>query len=159
MVDYLTPEKRSANMSRIRSTGTRPEERLYAAVRDSLGHRWRIDRNVNSLPGRPDLVIPSLQLIIFVDGCFYHCCPLHGHMPLSNQDYWIPKLQRNVRRDRTNRRKLRQLGYSVWRFWEHDFKKYGVGAAERRLERELKRRIANRSSGHGHLGSERKSLG
>jgi len=78
-------------MSRIRSSGTAPEERLYQAVRDALGHRWRIDRNVTSMLGRPDVVIPPLQLAIFADGCFFHGCPEHYRPPLSNRDYWVPK--------------------------------------------------------------------
>jgi DNA mismatch endonuclease (patch repair protein) len=129
-------------MSRIRCSGTKPEAKLYTAVRAVLGHRWRIDQNVNSLPGRPDIVIPSLRLIIFVDGCFYHSCPKHGHRPLSNQEYWGPKLDKNVRRDRTNRRKLRALGYSVLRFWEHDFKATALPSTYNRLQQQLQRRVA-----------------
>ena len=120
MGDIYTPEKRSEIMSRIRSSGTVPEERLFALVRLALGHRWRIDRNRNDLPGRPDIVVPSLMLVIFADGCFYHCCPIHGHIPKSNVRYWRGKLEHNARRDRANHRSLRKMGYAVWRFWEHD---------------------------------------
>lgn len=141
MADIFSMEKRSAIMSRIRSTGSKPEERLYAAVRSVLGHRWRIDRNNNGLPGRPDIMIPSLDLIIFLDGCFYHSCPSHGHIPKSNADYWGPKLEKNALRDRRNRRKLRELGFSVWRFWEHDFKTRPADKALRRLERSLIARV------------------
>jgi DNA mismatch endonuclease (patch repair protein) len=109
-------------MSRIRSAGTAPEARLYLCVRTILGGRWRIDMNVRALPGQPDIVVPRLRLAIFADGCFYHCCPRHGHYPKSNRGYWAPKLEHNQRRDRINRRALRRLGYKVWRFWEHDLK-------------------------------------
>lgn len=142
MADLFSPEKRSMIMSRIRSTGSKPEERLYEAIRSVLGHRWRIDRNVQTLPGRPDFVIPTLRMIIFLDGCFYHSCPIHGHQPKTNTEYWGPKLARNVRRDRKNRRALRKMGYSVWRFWEHDFKGRGSSVASRRLERILSKRVA-----------------
>ena|SRR5690554_303281 len=121
MADVFSPSKRSEVMSRIRSTGSRPEQRLYEAVRAVLGHRWRIDRNVSGMPGRPDIVIPNLNLAIFLDGCFFHLCPKHGRIPDSNRDYWEPKLLGNVRRDARSRRALRRMGFAVWRFWEHDF--------------------------------------
>lgn len=146
MADVFTPEKRSEVMSRIRSTGSKPEERLFVAVRAALGHRWRIDRNVKALPGCPDIVIPSLRTVIFLDGCFYHCCPVHGHIPKSNTDYWAPKLAKNVKRDRVNRRELRRLGYSVWRYWEHDFRARPSQRAVRRLYSQLHRKLKEKLS-------------
>lgn len=122
MADIFSTEKRSAIMSRIRCAGTTPERRLHAIVREIVGPRRRVQRNVTSLPGRPDIVIPSSRLIIFADGCFYHCCPAHGHAPKSNQEYWTIKLARNVRYASSSTRKLRAMGYSVWRVWEHDLK-------------------------------------
>src|SRR5689334_14554597 len=119
MADVFDSRKRSAVMSRIRSKGTSVEEALYCLIRNFLGQRWRIDRNVAGLPGCPDVVIPGLRLAIFADGCFYHGCPQHGHIPKSNQGYWAPKLARNRSRDNSRRRALRRLGYSVWRVWEH----------------------------------------
>jgi DNA mismatch endonuclease, patch repair protein len=120
MADMYSREKRSDIMSRIRSKGTKTEETLYRGVRAILGRRRRIDRNCAFLPGKPDLFIPSFGLAIFVDGCFYHGCPLHGHIPKSNAEYWAPKIERNMARDTSTRRKLRRIGYRVWRFWEHD---------------------------------------
>lgn len=147
MADVFTREKRSEIMSRIRSRGTAPELRLYALIREILGPRWRVHLNVRGLPGQPDAMIPRLRLIIFADGCFYHNCPRHGHHPKSNRSYWDPKLVRNVRRDAANRRKLRMLGYSVWRFWEHDFKNPTIARTFRLLERRLDRILANRQGG------------
>src|SRR6266852_9488783 len=106
-------------MSRIRSKGTMVEEALYSIVRESIGGRRRIDRNVSGLPGRPDIVIPYLRLAIFANGCFYHCCSQHGHTPKSNRAYWAPKLANNSKRDGLNRARLRRLGFSVWTIWEH----------------------------------------
>jgi len=141
MADVFTPEKRSEIMSRIRSSGTTPEARLYASVRQALGGRWRIDKNVRTLPGQPDVVVPSLHPVIFADGCFYHGCPEHGHMPKSNLDYWLPKLVRNRRRDRTNRRVLRRMGFAVWSFWEHELKGRSMTRTHLVLERKLKARL------------------
>lgn len=110
-------------------------------VLEALDGRWRIDSNVRELPGRPDVVVPSLRLAIFVDGCFFHRCPQHGRIPDSNVEYWKPKLEGNTVRDARDRRKLRRMGYAVWRFWEHDFKTLTALESTRTV---LHRRIAVR---------------
>ena len=110
-------------MARIRSSGTTPEQRLYQAVRAALGYRWRIDRNIRALPGCPDVVIPSLRLVIFADGCFFHGCPKHYRAPLSNTEYWVPKIAGNIARDKARQATLEADGWSVWRVWEHDLTK------------------------------------
>ncbi|MYK68781.1 MAG: very short patch repair endonuclease [Gammaproteobacteria bacterium] len=129
MTDIFDPDKRSQIMSRIRSTGTAPEAMLYQIVRLSLGHRWRIRRNARDLPGQPDIVVPTLSLAIFADGCFFHQCPDHGRIPDTNRSYWETKLAGNVRRDAENREKLRKLGYSVWRYWEPGLARLGAVTA------------------------------
>lgn len=144
MADIYSPEKRSRIMAGIRSTGTCPEERLYGMVRGALGHRWKIERNVRALPGQPDIVIPSLRIAIFLDGCFYHCCPLHGHIPKSNRAYWAPKLERNLRRDRMSVRALRQIGFGAWRIWEHEISDSARERFCRGLERKLRARASQR---------------
>lgn len=144
MADIFTKRKRSKIMSHIRSTGLQPEKKLYEIVRAAIGYRWRIDQNVSELPGQPDLVIPSLDLIIFADGCFFHGCPIHGHMPKSNQAYWSLKLDGNRRRDRRNNIRLRRLGYSVWRVWEHDLKGHALERTTQKIAKRLHRRISQK---------------
>jgi DNA mismatch endonuclease (patch repair protein) len=122
MADIFSASKRSEIMSQIRSVGTTPERRLYVLVRETLGARWRIDLNTRALPGQPDVFIPSLRLVLFADGCFYHGCPRHGHQPKSNRKYWLPKLARNRKRDSENRKALRAMGCRVWAFWEHELR-------------------------------------
>jgi len=141
MADVFTPEKRSEIMSRIRSSGTTPESRLCAAVREALGRRWRIDMNVRTLRGQPDVVVPGLRLAIFADGCFYHGCPEHGHVPKSNVGYWLPKLVRNRRRDRASRRALRRMSFAVWRLWEHELRGRRMARTQLVLARRLKARL------------------
>ncbi len=141
MADIFRPRKRSEIMSRIRSTGTAPERLLFRLVREAIGGRRRIARNVRTLPGQPDILIPSFRLVIFAHGCFYHNCPRHGHQPKSNRQYWSPKLAKNAQRDLQNTRKLRALGYAVWRLWEHDFKPSRLEATGRLLKRRLERRL------------------
>ena len=144
MADVFTREKRSDVMSRIRSDGTRIEDRLFQIVREALGYRWRINRNVGHLPGKPDVVVPSLAVAVFADGCFFHYCPQHGRIPDSNREYWEPKLRRNVSRDLSNRRKLRLMGFAVWRVWEHNLRVRDL----ERTQAILGRRFTKRRSIH-----------
>jgi len=140
VADIFSAEKRSQIMSKIRSSGTKPELRLCEMAQALLGRRWRIDQNVRDLPGQPDVVIPALRMALFADGCFYHCCPKHGHMPKSRREYWVPKLANNLKRDTLNERYLRRKGYSVRRFWEHDLKGTRINVTVARLARILLRR-------------------
>ena len=151
MADIFTTAKRSEVMSRIRSCGTTPEASLYACLRKVLGSRRRVDKNVQGLPGQPDVLIPSLRLVIFADGCFYHSCPQHKHLPKSNRKYWTPKLRRNRNRDKMNRKALRKMGFTVWSFWEHDLKKSKLERTTLRLQRRLSTMMLERK-GHGSDG-------
>jgi DNA mismatch endonuclease (patch repair protein) len=147
MADIFSRAKRSEIMSRIRSRGTGPEQQLYALVRKILGWRRRVELNAPGLPGQPDVVIPSLRLAIFADGCFYHGCPRHGHVPKSNVAYWEPKIARTLERDRRNRSALRRQGYAVWRVWEHDLRTTILPRTAARLTRHLRSR-PSRAAGH-----------
>ena len=139
MADVFSKKKRSEVMARIRASGTRIEDVLFRAVTGASGPRRRVIRNAKALPGHPDVVIPSLKVAIFADGCFYHGCPRHGRVPQSNVDYWLPKLQGNMTRDRRNRKMLRRRGYSVWRFWEHDLEGLRAVRTEKTIHRRLER--------------------
>lgn len=140
MADIFEPQKRSEVMSRIRSTGTGPENRLYQLVSQLLREDTLLERNVRNMPGQPDILIPDLKLVLFADGCFYHGCPQHGHIPKTNVDYWGPKLARTRLRDSRNRRALRTFGYGVWAIWEHDLRASRMSALAERLERRLRAR-------------------
>jgi DNA mismatch endonuclease (patch repair protein) len=69
---------------------------------------------------RPDIVFTRRKVAVFVDGCFWHCCPEHLARPKSNVEYWTAKLARNVQRDRSNDELLRAHGWQSLRFWEHE---------------------------------------
>ena len=108
-------------MSHIRSTNSKPE----AIVRKYLfaqGFRYR--KNVRKMPGCPDIVLPKYKTVIFVNGCFWHKhdCPRFV-WPSSNQEYWVPKIQRNVERDMRNASALQGLGWNVITVWECELKK------------------------------------
>ena len=120
MADKFSKEVRSRIMSAIRSKNTKPEVKLRKAL-FAEGHRFRIHYK---LLGSPDIVFPGKRVAIFVDGCFWHMCPKHGHLPKSNKAFWRKKLERNVSRDKRYDRKLRMEGWKVIHVWEHDLK-YG----------------------------------
>lgn len=111
-MDNLSRSERSENMRSIRSGDTSPEWRVRRIVH-SMGFRYRL--HVRDLPGCPDLVFPRLRKIVLVHGCFWHP---HGdcrysHIPKSNLDYWLPKLERNRARDKRNIAALRRMGWKV----------------------------------------------
>ena len=121
MADNHSKEVRSMNMSRIRSTNSKPEE-IVRKYLFSKGFRYR--KNVKKLPGCPDIVLPKYKTVIFVNGCFWHKhdCPRFV-WPSSNQEYWKPKILRNVEQDKNNCRELSSKGWNVITIWECELKK------------------------------------
>jgi DNA mismatch endonuclease, patch repair protein len=108
-------------MRAIRRTNTKPEIALRSALH-RLGYRFRKDFRID-LPEtrvRPDIVFTAHKVAVFVDGCFWHCCPEHGQKPATNEWYWSPKLLRNVERDQFVTAALTAAGWSVVRIWEHE---------------------------------------
>ena len=106
-------------MARIRSKSTKPEMIVRKLVH-GLGYRYRLHRK--DLPGKPDMVFPRRKKIILINGCFWHQhddpkCKI-ARIPKSRKEYWIPKLQRNVERDRKQIEELQRLGWDVLVIWE-----------------------------------------
>lgn len=120
MTDVLTPEQRKLNMSRIRSKNTSPELiiRKMLFSRGIKGYRIHYD-----LPGKPDITFIRKRIVIFIDGCFWHRCPIDFQEPESKKGFWIKKINSNVARDKEVNKKLESLGWCVVRFWEHEVKK------------------------------------
>ena len=118
MVDVFTKSKRSQVMSAIRGRGNKKTElRLISIMRQHRLKGWRRNR---PLFGRPDFVFPKLRLAVFVDGCFWHCCPIHSVNPKSNSKFWQDKFQTNKARDHLVNKTLKQAGWKVLRIWEHE---------------------------------------
>lgn len=121
MADNHSKEERSRNMSHIRSQNTKPEETVRKYL-FSKGFRYR--KNVRSLPGCPDIVLPKYKTVVFVNGCFWHKHNCSRFVwPSSNKEYWEPKILRNVERDKKNQIQLAELGWHVVVIWECQLKK------------------------------------
>ncbi|MCA0199879.1 MAG: very short patch repair endonuclease [Proteobacteria bacterium] len=113
----MSPEKRSALMSRIRGRNTSPEVAVRRMI-FGLGYRFRLHRR--DLPGTPDIVLPRLRKAILVHGCFWH---RHANcrdavMPKTRPEFWRRKLEGNVARDKRSRALLRKAGWQVRVVWE-----------------------------------------
>lgn len=135
MADNHSKEVRSMNMSHIRSKNSKPEE-LVRKYLFSKGFRYR--KNVKTLPGCPDIVLPKYKTVIFVNGCFWHKhdCPRFV-WPSTNEEYWRPKIMGNVERDKRNFAELQQLGWTVLTVWECELKKKVIDATLDQLEKRL----------------------
>ena len=121
MPDVHTPAVRSFNMSRIKGKDTKPE----MLVRRFLhGHGYRYTLHNKKLPGRPDIVLPKYNTVIFVNGCFWH-----GHknckyyvVPKTRTDWWLNKINGNIANDKRKQAALKKLGYKIITLWECQLK-------------------------------------
>lgn len=130
MVDTLTGERRSWNMSRIKGRNTGPELRLRSLLHRS-GFRFRL--HAKQLPGRPDLVLPKYRTAIFVHGCFWHrhagC--RNATTPSTRREFWQEKFDRNVSRDARDQAALKAAGWAVLTIWECELEADAEGLAHR----------------------------
>ncbi len=119
---FYTTSERSELMKKIKSGNTKSEI-ILRKVLWGLGIRYR--KNYKKLPGTPDIVIPKYKLIIFVDGEFWHGFEWEKKKKCikSNRDFWIPKIERNIQRDAETNNALREMGWTVLRFWDQQIKK------------------------------------
>ncbi|HEX2575485.1 MAG TPA: very short patch repair endonuclease, partial [Aquihabitans sp.] len=114
-----------AAATKIGKANGRKDTRAEIRVRSALhrrGLRFRKDLllRLDSVRVHPDVVFTRVRVAVFVDGCFWHGCPEHQHVPKRNRDYWVPKLQANVARDRRVDAALEAAGWEVVRAWEHE---------------------------------------
>ncbi|OON62465.1 very short patch repair endonuclease [Massilia sp. KIM] len=116
-MDTLSSAERSVRMSRVKGKDTIPEM-VVRRIAHRAGYRYRLHEK--TLPGKPDLVFRKRKKVIFVHGCFWHRheeCRL-ARLPKSRLEFWIPKLEKNKRRDDLNLRKLSESGWNVLIIWE-----------------------------------------
>lgn len=119
---FYTTRKRSYNMSRVKAKNSKPEMILRRAMW-TRNIRYRL--HDKSLPGKPDIVIKKYRLVIFVDGEFWHGYNWEERQKQikTNRDFWIPKIERNMQKDRQTNRILTDMGYTVFRFWSREILK------------------------------------
>jgi DNA mismatch endonuclease, patch repair protein len=130
MTDRLTPEQRSALMSRIRGKNTRPEITLRRSLR-RLGVRYRSYRRVAG--ATVDIVLPDRRTVVLVHGCFWHGCRAHYKAPKSKVGFWAKKVAGNRARDRRQLRALKRANWKVVVVWEHTLKRDPDRSIARRL--------------------------
>ena len=116
-MDHLSKEERSKNMSKIRSKNTKPELLFRSAIH-KRGYRYSL--HYKKLPGNPDLYFSKYRTALFIHGCFWHQhlgCKRNS-TPKSNQNYWLPKLEGNIRRFEQTRKTLEEKKVKVFVLWE-----------------------------------------
>ena len=132
MADIWSREKRSEVMSKIKGHDTKPELAVRSLLH-RMGYRFTVHApNNRKLPGRPDIVLPKYNTVIFVHGCFWHRhknCKI-ASTPKTRENYWQEKFAANVARDKRNTRKLRHSGWHVLVVWECEVAKEDKLAAK-----------------------------
>ncbi|MBR9677020.1 DNA mismatch endonuclease Vsr [Candidatus Woesearchaeota archaeon] len=119
MSDNLTKSQRSYCMSNIRSKWTTQESKIHNYLK---GNKIKHKMHPN-ITGSPDILLTKNKTVIFLHGCFWHRCPKCFKEPKTRMEYWIPKIENNVKRDKRNERNLKKEGYKVLKLWEHEIKK------------------------------------
>jgi DNA mismatch endonuclease (patch repair protein) len=142
------PEPKDDAATRVgkgnRRTDTKPEVRIRSELhRRGLRFRKDFPIQVEGRKVRPDIVFTRARVAVFVDGCFWHGCPEHQHIPNTNREYWVPKLRRNMERDRQVDEGLRQRGWGIVRAWEHE----GVADVSDRIAGLIRQRSAHTVEG------------
>lgn len=119
MTDIFTTKKRSTVMSAVRNSGSVLEKRVAAFLRKE---KIRYRSHPQGMLGKPDFYLPELEMVVFVDSCFWHGCRYHGSIPKTNRTFWNRKIKRNKERDREIRRAYGKTDYRIVRIWEHQLK-------------------------------------
>jgi DNA mismatch endonuclease, patch repair protein len=124
MTDVLTKGQRSYNMSKIRSKWTTPEKQVHNYLKGKkIKHKMHPD-----MEGHPDIILTDAKTVIFIDGCFWHKCPKCYKEPKSRRSFWLPKIERTVKKDIETNKNLRKNGCKIVRIWEHEINNRNFGS-------------------------------
>jgi DNA mismatch endonuclease (patch repair protein) len=135
MADVFSPKRRSEIMSNVKGRENKATEIRLLKIFQEFGITgWRRHAAVF---GKPDFTFYSARLAVFVDGCFWHACPIHGTIPTTNREFWKRKISRNSTRDRFVGRELKKKNWRVMRIWQHELQ----------YPRRVARRVARSLSG------------
>jgi DNA mismatch endonuclease, patch repair protein len=119
MVDNLKPEDRRKTMQAVKSKRTKLEKRLFSMLAGMGLNGWK--QNACTVIGKPDVVFFDQKIAIFVDGCFWHGCPIcRRKLPQTNFEYWERKISRNIELAKSYDQQLRNNGWTVIRIWDHE---------------------------------------
>jgi DNA mismatch endonuclease (patch repair protein) len=140
-MDVHTKQQRSYNMSRIRSKDTKPEVKFRKYVWNKGLRNYRVHRK---LPGKPDLYFGKSKVAVFIDGCFWHQCPICFKKPKTNKKFWSKKIRENVERDLDTDIFLEKQGINVIRLWEHEIKKE-IKECYKKLKKELNKKTYDKT--------------
>jgi DNA mismatch endonuclease (patch repair protein) len=103
-------------MSRIRSKWTAQEVKIHSLLKaEKIRHKMH-----PKVQGKPDIILKDHKIAIFLHGCFWHMCSRCYKEPKTKKEYWLPKLKKNVQRDKNNIKLLKKQNYKVLIFWEHE---------------------------------------
>jgi len=120
MADIFTKKKRSEAMSKVRNKDSKIEiefrKKLWA-------EGFRYNKNSAKYFGKPDIVLPQYEMVIFIDSCFWHGCKKHGSIPATRIKFWTEKIDRNKTRDKEVNKHYKNKDWKVIRVWEHNLKK------------------------------------
>lgn len=137
MSDKFSKTDRSLIMSKVKSKNTTPEIKVRKLLY-SLGYRFRLHKK--NLPGTPDIVLSKYKTAIFVNGCFWHGCPLckrSKNYPKSNSEYWDKKLKANLKRDIEVISSLNALNWKTLVIWECETKKKNLQNLKEKIQNTL----------------------
>lgn len=114
----ISNETRSRMMKSVKSVSQL--ENLVGSALWARGYRFR--RNSKKLFGKPDISIKKYKIVVFIDSCFWHFCPIHGRIPKKNIEYWEAKYKKNTNRDKEVNRYYEERNWNIMRVWEHELK-------------------------------------
>lgn len=121
MADNLTPNDRKKTMRAVKGKRTSLEKKLFSMLAGLGLKGWK--QNVNTITGKPDVIFIQQKVAIFIDGCFWHGCPIcNRKLPQTNHEYWKRKISRNIELAKCYNEQLHKEGWSVIRIWEHEIK-------------------------------------
>ena len=120
MADMFSKKKRSEIMSKISSKNTKIERLIFRELRK---RKIYFSKHYKSIFGNIDIAVPKKKIAVFLDGDFWHGYNFNKIKKRLPKEYWLSKIESNIRRDRVKRAKLRQAGWKVLRLWEHDIEK------------------------------------
>lgn len=131
MVDNLKPEDRHKAMKAVKGKGTKLEQRLFSMLAGMRLSGWY--KNVNCITGKPDVVFEKERVLIFIDGCFWHGCPIcKKKLPETNYKYWKHKIAHNIELAKRNNQHLKKDRWAVIRIWEHEMNNLAARQSIRR---------------------------